>query len=102
MKRVEFVVILDDGVRKRHIHEADKGIVHAFAVQLEVKSDNLWLPVIRYDSAHGFAHVDKYAPDGRKEKVLLDFDLNTALTLADWDINNNWERYVEDFWRKKR
>lgn len=60
MKRVEFLTVLDDGLRKRHIHEAEKGIIQAFAVQLEVRSENAWLPVIRYDSAHGFAHIDKY------------------------------------------
>ncbi len=102
MRRVEFVVILDDGVRRRHIHEAERGIIQTFAVQLEVLKDDKWIPVIRYDSVHGFAHIDRYSPDGKKEKTVLELDLNTALTLADWDINNNWENYIRDFWRKER
>jgi len=102
MRRVEFVVILDDGIRKRHIHEADRGVVESFSVQLEVWMNEKWAPVIRYDSAHGFAHIDRYSPDGKKEKTALELDLNTVLTLADWDINNNWENYISDFWRKKR
>jgi len=102
MKRVEFVTILDDGVRKRHSHEAYRGNINAFAVQLEVRAEKKWLPVIRDDSAHGSAHIDRYSPNGKKKKTYLNLDLNTALTLADWDINNNWERYLRDFWRKQR
>ena len=66
-----------------------------------MRFENVWTPVIRYDSAHGSAHIDKYSPDGKKKKTYLNLDLNTALTLVDWDINNNWERYIRDFWRKK-
>jgi len=102
MRRVEYVVILDDGVRRRHIHEAERVIIQAFAVQLEVLMNDQWIPIIRYDSAHGFAHVDRYSPKGKKEKTILELDLNTALTLADWDINNNWENCVSNFWRKER
>jgi len=102
MRIVEFMTILDDGVRKRHVHEAEKGIIRSFAVQLEVRFQNHWPPVIRYDSAHGSAHIDHFTPYGEKRKTFLDLDLSTALTLADWDINNNWERYVRDFWRKKK
>jgi len=67
-----------------------------------VRKESIWFPVIRYDSAHGSAHIDHYTPNGKKKKIFLQLDLNTALTLADWDINNNWERYLRDFWRKKR
>ena len=35
-KVVDFIVILDDGVRKRHYHESEKGKITHFAVQLEV------------------------------------------------------------------
>ena len=97
MKRVDFVVVLEDGVRKRHIHEAENGKVRSFAVQIEVKTKGQWIPVVRYDSAHGFSHIDHYTPDGRKKKTVLDLNLNTAITLADWDVNNNWEQFVKKF-----
>ena len=101
MRHVEFVVILDEGVRKRHVHTIEKGIVQSFAVQLELYYNENWLPVIRYDNAHGKAHIDKYFSDGKKEKTFLDLDYNTALTLADWDINTNWEKLIKDYWRDK-
>ena len=36
-KIVDFVVIFDDGVRKRHYHETEKGKVTNFVVQLEIE-----------------------------------------------------------------
>jgi hypothetical protein len=36
-KIVDFVVIFDDGVRKRHYHKTEKGKVISFVVQLEIE-----------------------------------------------------------------
>jgi hypothetical protein len=33
--------------------------------------------VIRYDSAHGFAHIDRYYLDGSKVKKELNLNLST-------------------------
>ncbi len=55
----------------------------------------------RYDTAHGYARKDLSNPDGSKEKIFLGTaDLNEALTLADIDINENWERYKERYLRR--
>ena len=44
------------------------------------------------------AHKDLMNQDGSKEKTFLGIvDLNNALTLADIDINENWERYSERY-----
>ena len=59
------------------------------------------MPVVRYDTAHGFAHKDLVNPDGSKEKILLGaLDLSEALTFADKDINENWVRYKERYFRR--
>jgi hypothetical protein len=76
---------------------SDKGKVTAFTVQLEVFVNDKWREVIRYDSAHGFAHIDRYFFDGRKVKKDLDLNLNEALTLADEDIKENWKAYQKTF-----
>lgn len=102
MKHVEFVAIIDNGVRKRHIHIIERGKVTSFVVQLETKVGDSWLPVVRYDNAHGKAHIDLFSITGKKEKTFLELDFNAALTLADWDINNNWENYLRDFMRDKQ
>ena len=36
-KTVDFIIIIDEGVRKRHYHETEKGNVVYFAFQLEIK-----------------------------------------------------------------
>ena len=94
---VDFVVILDDGVRKRHYHETKEGRIVYFAVQLEIKVKNEWKPVIRYDCSHQFTHMDKYDIKGNKIKVMLNLSFESALTYGDWDINENWIKYKEEF-----
>lgn len=90
-------MILEDGVRKRHYHERKRGKVISFVVQLEALVIDQWKPILRYDNAHGFSHIDRYYQDGRSKKISLDLGFESTLTLADWDINNNWEIYVKDF-----
>ena len=97
MSVTEYVIPLGENARKRHYHETDKGKVTAFTVQLEVFVNDKWREVIRYDSAHGFAHIDRYFFDGRKVKKDLDLNLNEALTLADEDIKENWKAYQKTF-----
>jgi hypothetical protein len=96
-KIVDYVVILDDGVRKRHHHETEKGKVLHFAVQLEVKVDNQWKVVVRYDCAHGFSHKDQYDLRGHQKKIPLNLGFEHALSYGDWDINEHWLQYKRAF-----
>ena len=99
-KVADFVVIFDDGVRKRHYHETEKGKVTYFAVQLEIKvKRGEWKVVVRYDCSHGFPHVDKYDIKGKQTKRILNLNFETALTYGDWDINENWLKYKQEFLR---
>jgi len=93
----EYVIPLGENARKRHYHETDKGRVTGFVVQLEVFVNDRWQVVIRYDSVHGFAHIDRYYLDGRKVKKELHLRLSEALTLADEDIKENWKVYQKAF-----
>lgn len=93
----EYVIPLGENARKRHYHETDKGKGTGFSVQLEVFVNNLWQVLIRYDSAHGFAHIDQYYLDGKKIKTELHLKLNEALNLADEDIKENWKVYQRAF-----
>lgn len=90
--------MLSDMDRKRHEHLIEKGKISGFVVQYEILLENKWMPVVRYDTAHGYAHKDLINPDGSKEKIFMGVvDLNEALTLADRDINENWERYKDRY-----
>ncbi len=96
---VDFVVVFDEGVRKRHYHETDRGKVTYFAVQLEVQVEGVWKVVRRYDRSHGFSHVDRYDLRGQRAKRPLHLSFESALTYADWDINENWSKYKDEFLR---
>ena len=82
-----------ENARKRHYHEATKGKVTDFVVQLEVFHRGQWKGVVRYDSAHGVAHRDRYYLDGTKAKAELDLKFGEALVFADEDIKENWKIY---------
>lgn len=71
MKGKEYVYILSDMDRKRHIHTREGKKIIDFVVQYEVLIDEEWWPVIRYDTVHGYAHKDILNPDGSKQKVIL-------------------------------
>lgn len=68
-----------------------------FVVQLEIFHNQKWFPVVRYDAAHGFTHMDRYKKDGTKTKSELDLTWNEALTLAEEDIKENWKTYAKRF-----
>lgn len=97
MRVTEYVIPLGENARKRHYHETEKGKVVGFTVQLEVLVGSQWEEVIRYDSSHGFAHIDRYYLDGRKVKKELAMKLSEILTLADEDIKENWKAYQKAF-----
>ncbi len=99
MSEKSYTRALGENARKRHSHKTDKGKVVDFVVQLEVKVGGSWVPVIRYDCAHDFAHVDRYNISGKRTKEDLHLPYDECLTLADEDINLNWDSYRERFLR---
>jgi len=69
-----------------------------FRVQYETKVNNTWYPVVRYDTAHGFAHRDILNKKGSVKKTpLFNQNYNDALTFAENDLKTNWEYYKQRF-----
>ena len=101
MPKKTYIFMLSDTDRKRHEHLTEGAKVTGFVVQYEIFIEDEWMPVVRYDTAHGYAHKDLMNPDGSKEKIFMGTsDLNEALTVADMDIIENWERYKERYLRR--
>lgn len=78
----------------------ESGRVTSFTVQYETMIDGQILPVIRYDCAHGFAHIDILAPDGTqvsKRPLPAYLSLKQAMQMAITDLVENWESYRERF-----
>lgn len=101
MKRtVSFEHNLAPGSIARVRFEKERGQITAFVVQLECLFGDEWHPVIRYDTAHDFAHRDVLRPDGTTEKTALPVsDYNEALTFAHEDIKANWRVYRDRYQR---
>ena len=84
--------------RYRHNHVRIKGAVVRFVVQYETRIGGEWLPVVRYDTRHGFAHRDVLDKRGNQQKTPIFVDgFNEALTFAEYDIRSNWKSYKQKF-----
>jgi hypothetical protein len=83
--------------RIRHFHRTEKGRVVKFLIQLEVQIEGSWAGVVRYDTAHGYAHIDRFNLRGKKKKERLNLTFKEALTRAERDIKQNWLMYRERF-----
>lgn len=97
MAEKEYIIPYSYDVRKRHYHKTSRGKVERFVVQLEINQDGKWKEVVRYDCAHGFAHRDSYDLVGRNKKEKLFLSFEDVLTIADDDIDDNWEFYKKEF-----
>ena len=107
MRRVEFHRYLDDDNSLRVEFDLERGQVLKFMVQLECRfaERDEFTAVIRYDTAHGFAHLDRLHPYQRAEKSTMAMqDYNEALTFAIDDLVKNWRGYRrrhEEWLRRK-
>ncbi len=70
-KEVRFTVMLTPEDRYRHHHVRFKRNVLSLVVQYETKVEENWLPVVRYDTRHGFAHRDLLDKKRAKNKRRL-------------------------------
>ncbi|MCK6568124.1 MAG: hypothetical protein HUU12_15115 [Anaerolineales bacterium] len=70
MRTVEFRRLLDDANALRVRFETDHGQILRFIVQLEClfSEDGEWTPVVRYDTAHGYAHRDVMRPHRKRRE----------------------------------
>jgi hypothetical protein len=97
-KATEYIIRIGPTDRYRHMHIKKRGRVVFFRVQYETRVEDLWYPVVRYDTAHGFAHRDVM---NRKRIVsktpLFNQNYNDALTFAENDLKCNWEYYKKIF-----
>lgn len=105
MRDVTFRQLLNEQNALRVRFSLDHGEVVKFVVQLECCFESKWTAVIRYDTAHGFAHCDKIHPYQTTEKTTLETkDYNEALTFALNDLQANWRHYRQRYekWLEKK
>jgi len=83
MQEIEYLIYLtaESADRLRVYAQKEKGFILEFVVQYEALISEQWQPIIRYDTAHGFAHKDIIKPGGEVVKQPLFFDTyNLAFT----------------------
>ncbi len=79
------------------------GMVNKFTLQLELLFEEEWVPVVRYDSAHGEAHIDYINPKGiTYNKVWLNLTepFNDAFTLAENELKRTFSEHRARFIRQ--
>jgi hypothetical protein len=99
MRRIRYFVMLDsDYDRIRVDFETDRGeVITLHVVQYETRHEGEWQSVARYDTAHGFFHLDLYTIRGAMKYRIYMQDLNQALTFAIDDLKDNWLQYKRRF-----
>ena len=76
MREVEFRRLLDGHNALRVRFEIEQGQILEFVVQLEClfSVSERWMPVVRYDTAHAFAHRDLLHPYKDTVKMAMSID----------------------------
>lgn len=78
----------------------EKGEVTEFTVQYETWIDGAWVAVVRYDTAHGQAHIgflDHLGGKIGKTELGFFFPFNDALQWCFKDVVANWQMYKHRF-----
>lgn len=105
MRTVEFRRLLSEENALRVRFSLEYGRVVEFVIQLECLLERRWTAVVRYDTAHGFAHCDRLHPYEPALKTRIETrDYNEALTVALDDLSAHWERYRDRYeeWLNQR
>jgi len=105
MREVKYLRHLDEENILRTRFELERGQVVSFAVQLECEfAGHGKIPVVRYDTAHGFVHRDKMHPYRDTEKTEIPVrSYKEGLSFAINDLETNWQVYRRRYeeWLKK-
>lgn len=105
MHEIEYLFYLnaESTDRLRVYAQKGKGEILEFVVQYEALILGDWKPVVRYDTAHGFAHKDVIRANGEVIKHPLFFETyNLAFTFATLDLKANWRQYRDSLEKEMR
>jgi hypothetical protein len=106
MRTVEFRRVLESYNALRVSFDTKQGQIVRFVVQLECQFEtDEWVAVVRYDTAHGYAHCDTMHPYKKARKAKMSVkDYNEALTIAMNDVVNNRHDYRRRYeeWRNQK
>lgn len=88
------VDLIPDDTRMRCSYKRLRKRIVQYTVQLEIRIEEQWRPVVRYDNAHGFCHRDTIHFDGTQDKTPVYYGTaNETFTQAIEDLRTNWETH---------
>ena len=100
-RREEFSVRRSNEDRLHVIFDKENDQIVQFSVQYLAFLQGTWKPIVRFDTAHGRAHMDLDHPDGTQDtKELPIQEYNAALTWAIEELRTRWEFYRERYERE--
>jgi hypothetical protein len=100
VNEIEFIYPLSPDLQDRLRVKAikNKGRIVSFVVQYEAFIQGRWRAIVRYDTAHRFAHRDILHPGDDVDKQPLNFpSLNLAFTFAVQDLKSLWRWYRDGY-----
>jgi hypothetical protein len=103
MTETSYVITLTPDRRNRygHYHLLEKKKVVEFRVQYEAYIQGKWHTIVRYNTAHGFAHRDVMHPDRTETKTSFHhWDYAEVLTYGERDLKQNWASYRKAYERE--
>jgi hypothetical protein len=87
-------------LRMRIVNEGR--VVTSFTAQYETTIDGVRHPVVRFDTAHGYAHrhlLNRKGNSVGRRRLTGSLSFNDALQRAQEDLIANWRHYRRDFLR---
>ena len=89
----------EDDVLLVEFDHSGKSVVR-FSIQYLARIDDEWHPIVRYDTAHGRAHMDISHPDKTQEtRELKVRNYRDGLVMVIADVKARWEFYRERYER---
>jgi hypothetical protein len=103
MPEIGYIMLLEvvtERIRTQFLTE--RGKMLKALLQYETLIGDDWVPVVRYDTAHGVFHKDILHQNGTKEKREVNYvELDEAVQDAQQDLFDNWESYKFRYFQKK-
>lgn len=101
-RREEFSIRLTEEDLIRVAFDKANDHIARFSVQYLAFLQNAWQPIVRFDTAHGHAHMDISHPDGFQDtRELYDQDYSAALTWAIRQVRTQWQFFYRERYERE-
>jgi hypothetical protein len=100
-RREEFSIRPTEQDLIRVTFDKENDHIARFSVQYLAFLRNAWRPIVRFDTAHGRAHMDISHADGSQDtRELYNQDYGAALTWVIRQVRTQWQFYRERYERE--